>query len=121
MISKKEDLRLILAEASEFGRQFATHFWLDFVEGRPHLVLLLLLDLAEGRYRTLRDLVRVLDLVLELLVDRTQIRLVVRLCALLSSAGGETQRLLFRVSTVYLGHKRRWQRWFPLFSTPGHG
>ena len=81
----------------------------------------MLLDLAEGRYRALGNLVRVFDLVLELLVHRTQIRLVNRLCALLGRARSEAQTLLFGVRAVNFGHERRWQRRLPLLGAPGHG
>jgi len=63
------------------------HFGLDLVEGSAHLVFLnlLLLDLREGRNLALGNLVRVLQLILELLVAQVHfllLRLLHLLCLL---------------------------------------
>jgi hypothetical protein len=67
------NLRLHFAEARwrEFLGQLARHFRLDFVQGRPHfvfLLLLLLLQLTQRGDSALGDLVGVLDLILQYLV-----------------------------------------------------
>jgi len=64
------------------------HFGLDLVEGSAHLVFLnlLLLDLREGRNLALGNLVRVLQLILELLVAQVHF-LLLRLLHLLRLLG----------------------------------
>jgi hypothetical protein len=64
------------------------HFGFDLVEGSTHLVFLnlLLLDLREGRNLALGNLVRVLQLILELLVAQVYF-LLLRLLHLLRLLG----------------------------------
>lgn len=109
---------------SKFFRQFTRNFGLNFAEGRAHLVffVLLLLDLAEGRDGPLGYLVRMFQVILELLVvaHAPLVRLLGQLGRLLGRwlLPPTVQRQL-RLTPIHLGHEGR-GKWGPPLGVPWH-